>query len=211
MSFRRNYSWLHWCSAYISLQVMLCIRMLDIRCSLADLQQFFTGKLYVLMYQLKLPAEELLWLAIPCTEDTSTPPPRSDMKITRLKIQALTIIHILKKNRIVTQGLKILLLMQHVHVTGFTPWHLLYHVTIILHHGSHLSLRVSLRDGSAAQRLFLMTCYCKVVVQYWHSCKFLLACISPKTHFRRVIFFHLFQFNFECLNKLPCEKLSSWC
>lgn len=51
---------------------MLCIRMLDIRCSLADLQQFFTGKLYVLMYQLKLPAEELLWLAIPCTEDTST-------------------------------------------------------------------------------------------------------------------------------------------
>lgn len=100
---------------------MLCIRMLDIRCSLADLQQFFTGKLYVLMYQLKLPAEELLWLAIPCTEDTSTPPPRSDMKITRLKIQALTIIHIKKKNRIVTQGLKILLLMQHVHVTGFTP------------------------------------------------------------------------------------------
>lgn len=96
------------------------------------------------------------------------PPPRSDMKITRLKIQALTIIHIKKQNknkpRIVTQGLKILLLMQHVHVTGFTPWHLLYHVTIMLHHGSHLSLRVSLRDGSAAQRLFLMTCYCKVVV-----------------------------------------------
>lgn len=78
---------------------MLCIRMLDIRCSLADLQQFFTGKLYVLMYQLKLPAEELLWLAIPCTEDTSTRPPRSDMKITRLKIQALTIIHIFKKKQ----------------------------------------------------------------------------------------------------------------
>ncbi|CAM4553446.1 unnamed protein product [Leuciscus chuanchicus] len=31
---------------------------------LADLQQFFTGKLYVLVYQLKLPAEELLWLAL---------------------------------------------------------------------------------------------------------------------------------------------------
>lgn len=28
---------------------------------LADPQQFFTGKLYVLMPQLKLPAEELLW------------------------------------------------------------------------------------------------------------------------------------------------------
>ena len=33
-------------------------------CSLADPQQFFTGKLYVLVYQLKLPAEELLWLAL---------------------------------------------------------------------------------------------------------------------------------------------------
>lgn len=42
-------------------------------CSLADLQQFFTGKLYVLMYQLKLPAEELLWSAISCTEDLSVP------------------------------------------------------------------------------------------------------------------------------------------
>lgn len=35
-------------------------------CSLADPQQFFTGKLYVLVYQLKLPAEELLWLALSC-------------------------------------------------------------------------------------------------------------------------------------------------
>lgn len=34
--------------------------------SLADLQQFFTGKLYVLVQQLKLPAEELLWLALSC-------------------------------------------------------------------------------------------------------------------------------------------------
>ncbi|GAA6109618.1 uncharacterized [Tachysurus ichikawai] len=33
-------------------------------CPLADPQQFFTGKLYVLVYQLKLPAEELLWLAL---------------------------------------------------------------------------------------------------------------------------------------------------
>lgn len=48
-------------------------RTLGIRCSLADLQQFFTGKLYVLMYQLKLPAEELLWLALSCTEDPSVP------------------------------------------------------------------------------------------------------------------------------------------
>lgn len=31
---------------------------------LADPQQFFTGKLYVHVYQLKLPAEELLWLAL---------------------------------------------------------------------------------------------------------------------------------------------------
>ncbi|KAI7800842.1 hypothetical protein IRJ41_013453 [Triplophysa rosa] len=34
------------------------------RSLLADLQQFFTGKLYVVVYQLKLPAEELLWLAL---------------------------------------------------------------------------------------------------------------------------------------------------
>lgn len=53
--------------------------MLGIRCSLADLQQFFTGKLYVLMYQLKLPAEELLWSALSCIEDPSIP--RSDMRI----------------------------------------------------------------------------------------------------------------------------------
>ncbi|KAL7831849.1 hypothetical protein AOLI_G00293970 [Acnodon oligacanthus] len=33
-------------------------------CPMADPQQFFTGKLYVLVYQLKLPAEELLWLAL---------------------------------------------------------------------------------------------------------------------------------------------------
>lgn len=39
--------------------------------SLADLQQFFTGKLYVLVQQLKLPAEELLWLALPCAGDLS--------------------------------------------------------------------------------------------------------------------------------------------
>lgn len=39
--------------------------------SLADLQQFFTGKLYVLVQQLKLPAEELLWLALSCAGDPS--------------------------------------------------------------------------------------------------------------------------------------------
>lgn len=53
--------------------------MLGIMCSLADLQQFFTGKLYVLMYQLKLPAEELLWSALSCSEDPSIP--RSDMRV----------------------------------------------------------------------------------------------------------------------------------
>lgn len=37
--------------------------------SLADRQQFFTGKLYVLVQQLKLPAEELLWSALSCTQD----------------------------------------------------------------------------------------------------------------------------------------------
>lgn len=37
--------------------------------SLADLQQFFTGKLYVLVQPLKLPAEELLWSALSCTQD----------------------------------------------------------------------------------------------------------------------------------------------
>ncbi|KAJ8275505.1 hypothetical protein COCON_G00072570, partial [Conger conger] len=37
----------------------VCVRAL-----LADLQQFFTGKLYVPVSQLKLPAEELLWSAL---------------------------------------------------------------------------------------------------------------------------------------------------
>lgn len=55
------------------------VQGMGIRCSLADLQQFFTGKLYVLMYQLKLPAEELLWSALSCAEDPSIP--RSDMRI----------------------------------------------------------------------------------------------------------------------------------
>ncbi|KAL1260796.1 hypothetical protein QQF64_008623 [Cirrhinus molitorella] len=40
---------------------------------LADLQQFFTGKLYVLVYQLKLPAEELLWLALSWHVTTEMP------------------------------------------------------------------------------------------------------------------------------------------
>ncbi|KAF3847793.1 hypothetical protein F7725_020821, partial [Dissostichus mawsoni] len=52
--------------------------MLGKSCSMADLQQFFTGKLYVLMYQLKLPAEELLWSALNCIEDPSIP--MSDMR-----------------------------------------------------------------------------------------------------------------------------------
>lgn len=47
--------------------------MLGTWCLLADLQQFFTGKLYVLMYQLKLPAEELLWSALSCTDNLSIP------------------------------------------------------------------------------------------------------------------------------------------
>jgi len=45
----------------------------------ANLQQFFTGKLYVLMYQLKLPAEELLWSAISCAE--VLPIPGNDIMI----------------------------------------------------------------------------------------------------------------------------------
>lgn len=57
--------------AYIHLGCAIC--MLREGCSLADLQQFFTGKLYVLMYQLKLPAEELLWSALSCTEDPFVP------------------------------------------------------------------------------------------------------------------------------------------
>lgn len=32
---------------------------------MADTQQFFTGKLYVPVHMLKLPAEELLWSALP--------------------------------------------------------------------------------------------------------------------------------------------------
>lgn len=44
--------------------------------SLAGLQQFFTGKLYVLVQQLKLPAEELLWSALSCPGDPS--PERRD-------------------------------------------------------------------------------------------------------------------------------------
>ena len=32
---------------------------------MADTQQFFTGKLYVGVHMLKLPAEELLWSALP--------------------------------------------------------------------------------------------------------------------------------------------------
>lgn len=83
---------------------------------------------------------------------------------------------------------KILLLMRHVHVFRFPPWHLLYHVTKVLHHGSRLSLRVSfffffLRGGCAVQRFFLMMFYYNVVVQCWHKCKFHLACITLKTHF----------------------------
>lgn len=42
--------------------------------SLADLQQFFTGKLYVLMQQLKLPAEELLWSSLFSSEMASDTP-----------------------------------------------------------------------------------------------------------------------------------------
>lgn len=34
---------------------------------MADTQRFFTGKLYVLVHMLKLPAEELLWSALPQT------------------------------------------------------------------------------------------------------------------------------------------------
>lgn len=64
--------------------------MLVTWCLLADLQQFFTGKLYVLMYQLKLPAEELLWSALSCTEDPSVP--RSDTRIMTRYIQSLTIL-----------------------------------------------------------------------------------------------------------------------
>lgn len=44
--------------------------------SMADLQQFFTGKLYVLVQQLKLPAEELLWSALPCARRSR---PASDL------------------------------------------------------------------------------------------------------------------------------------
>lgn len=65
--------------------------MLGIRCSLADLQQFFTGKLYVLIYQLKLPAEELLWSALSFIEDPSIP--LSDMgKMTQTHQAPLTAI-----------------------------------------------------------------------------------------------------------------------
>lgn len=63
-----------WNTSILFLQVMGYIW-----CLLADLQQFFTGKLYVLMYQLKLPAEELLWLALSCTGDPSIP--MRDMRI----------------------------------------------------------------------------------------------------------------------------------
>lgn len=108
--------WLH------RLTSVLFLRLWYVRgrvgCSLADLQQFFTGKLYVLMYQLKLPAEELLWSAPCCTEDPST---RRHTTIMTKRIQPLCT--------------KILLLMRHVHALRFIPWHLLYHVTKALHHG----------------------------------------------------------------------------
>lgn len=57
------------CCVKTGSQVRLC-RTRNGR-SLADLQQFFTGKLYVLVQQLKLPAEELLWSALSCTGDPS--------------------------------------------------------------------------------------------------------------------------------------------
>lgn len=42
----------------------MCVHTHVCMCVLADLQQFFTGKLYVRVSQLKLPAEELLWSAL---------------------------------------------------------------------------------------------------------------------------------------------------
>lgn len=98
--------------------------MLGKSCSMADLQQFFTGKLYVLMYQLKLPAEELLWSALNCIEDPSIP--MSDM---RTMTQSYPVSY---------SQIKTLLLMRHVPALRFLPWHLPYHVTKALHRG-HLT------------------------------------------------------------------------
>lgn len=120
-------------SIYFSSGYVVCISVFA-GCSLADLQQFFTGKLYVLMYQLKLPAEELLWSALSCTEEPA-PHRRRPEDNGRIRTSLWPSYKIMSR---VPRCWKSLLLMRHVHVFGFMPWHLLYHVTKVLHHGIHL-------------------------------------------------------------------------
>lgn len=175
--------------------------MLGIGCSLADLQQFFTGKLYVLTYQLKLPAEELLWSALSCTEAPSVP--GSDMRIMSDSRSNNKHGPSPRGNPVTYAACSCVEIHTMTPAVSCNKSIASWGCGLICHFGLVFMIAVQFSV------CVLMICYYNVVVQCWHNCKFHLACIIPPKHIlvghqqsHSSLFFFFFRLEIRLLVKI---------